>query len=354
MIIGLLGASGFVGRHVRAEAERRGHTVLTAQAPRLDVPAPSGVGRAWKRASLAAWAGACAQELESLAGSEEAERLRLLGTESDVIVNAAGLASPEGHELSSLMGANALLPAMLAVQSGAPLLHLSSAAVLGAGTLHARPETAPFSDYSASKALGERLVREHGRMPACVLRATSVQGPERPTTQRFAAFARSRWAGCAEDAPTPLTSAASLARLVTGIAEDLAESRSVPETVLQPWEGATTLSAIRAARGHGSAVPMHIPRTLARLAVRAGHALGTALGSGAARGDGSGRAAHAAGRVGQRAAAVTRRAELLWFGQAQEDAWPRAAELAGAREVLDVLAQAGQAVSGGGTRGEQP
>lgn len=350
MIIGLLGASGFVGRHVRAEAERRGHTVLAAQAPRLDVPAPEGAGRAWERTTMAAWAGACASELESLAGSEEAERLRLLGAESDVIVNAAGLASPEGRELASLMGANALLPAVLAATAEAQLLHLSSAAVLGAGTLHARPETAPFSDYSASKALGERLVREHARKPVCVLRATSVQGAERPTTQRFAAFARSRWAGCAEDAPTPLTSAASLARLVTGIAEDLAEGRSVPETVLQPWEGATTLAAILAARGHGSSVPLHIPGTLAGLAVRAGHALGAALGSGAARGDGTGRAVRAAGRLGQRAAAVTRRAELLWFGQAQEDAWPRAAELAGPREVLDVLSKAGQAVSGGGTR----
>lgn len=342
MIVGLLGASGFVGRHVRAEAERRGHTVLPLPAPRLSVPAPEGVGRAWEPGSREAWAQACAAQLESTSAAEAAEQLCRLSPAPDVLVNAAGLASPEGHELSALMGANALLPALLAAEASMPLVHLSSAAVLGAGTLHARPETVPFSDYSASKALGERLVREHARQPVCLLRATSVQGSERPTTQRFAAFARSRWAGCAEDAPTPLTSAASLARLVLGIAEDLAAGRPVPETVLQPWEGATTLSALRAARGEGARAPLSIPTGLARAAVRAGHAVGAALGSGQARGDGAGRAAHAAGRVGQRAAAVTRRAELLWFGQAQEDAWPRAAELAGRREVLDVLAQAGR------------
>ncbi len=299
----LLGASGFVGSAVRTEAERRGHRVQPWAAPRLAA--------------------------DALEQSALPDALLSALKSADAVVNAAGLASPDGAQKAALFGANAVLPGLLADACAAsvppvPLVHLSSAAVLGAGRLSAAAPPRPFSDYSRSKAEGEERVRQAGGT-FCILRATSVQGPGRRTTERFVRLARSPWASWASDSPTPLTSVTSLARLTVGLAEDLAAGRPVPPVVLQPWEGATTRTALEAARGGHSGRPLRLPRWAGCLAVKAGSL-----------------AARLPGALGQRSAAVSRRLDLLWFGQSQADEWPRAHVLAGPSDIHEMLRSAGR------------
>jgi nucleoside-diphosphate-sugar epimerase len=314
LTIAVIGATGFVGRAVVAEAERRGHSVIPVTAPRLTVP-----GHATAPPAIAArWA---LREAETTWIS----RLSNSVTGADVLINAAGLATPDGAGLDALYGANAVLPGLLArlgADLGVPLVHISSAAVLGAGLLTASPETRAFSDYSRSKALGEALARENGGS-GCILRATSVQGPERPTTQRLVALARSPLARWADDGPVPVTSVSSLGRLTVGLAEDLAVGRHVPRIVLQPWEGETTRSLLEAARAGAGLSPdslRRVPAFAARAAVGMSQMAG-----------------RLPGPLGQKAASISRRLDLLWFGQRQVDAWPRAQELAAPAEIREVL-----------------
>lgn len=110
-----------------------------------------------------------------------------------VIVNAAGLAAPNMQDLPALVGANALLPAVIAIAAQRTgvrrMIHLSSAAVQGAKpVLDATEYTEPFSAYSFSKALGEEclldlydLIEEtaaQGRAPGS---ANSPTPPRLPT-----------------------------------------------------------------------------------------------------------------------------------------------------------------------------
>lgn len=309
LTLAVIGASGFIGSQIAREAQSRGHQVLRVSAPRLRWPADA----------------PCSAESAALIlGSPEAAsalaRIRDAVKGADAVINAAGLASPDGEETETLFGGNALWPLVLRTAVTVPLVHLSSAAVLGAGRLHARAETAPFSDYSAAKALGEELLLGTGEDRLCILRATSVQGPERATTKAFLRLARSPLASWAADAPTPLTTRTRLARLTVGLAEDLADGAPVPPIVLQPWEGATTKTALEAARGDALPAPRRVPVPAAKAV------LGSLRGAGAVPGP-----------AGQRALALSRRLEVLWFGQEQDEEWPRAAELAGPSEILEML-----------------
>ena len=77
-----------------------------------------------------------------------------------VVVNAAGLATPGGTDSPALRGANALLPLVVADAADAAgvqrFVHLSSAAVQGHRPfLDESSHVQPFSAYSRSKALGE-------------------------------------------------------------------------------------------------------------------------------------------------------------------------------------------------------
>ncbi|GAA1347577.1 NAD-dependent epimerase/dehydratase family protein [Falsarthrobacter nasiphocae] len=316
LTIAVVGASGFVGRHVAAEAEARGHRVLRVRAPRLDAPLRGGRAPLWREHE--ALAHRAAEFAASL--TVPADAARALGR-ADIVINAAGLARPDGAAEAALLGANAVLPPLLARASGAPLIHLSSAAVLGDRPLTSAAECAPFSDYSASKAAGE-LALDSAGSPVCIVRATSVQGPERATTRAFARLACSPAGTWSDDAPTPLTSALSLARLTVGLAEDAAAGRDVPRRVLQPWEGATTRSALDAARTAAGLGPARrVPAPAARAALWAASSAG-----------------RVPGPAGQKASAAQRRLELLWRGQPQTDEWPRASLLAGPSEIHGVLA----------------
>jgi hypothetical protein len=228
----------------------------------------------------------------------------------DVVVNAAGIASPDGSSSSSLTGANALLPTILfeaTRRAGASrFVHISSAAVQG--RRHVLDESAslePFSGYSRSKALGEQaLLDVVKRWPPeagpelIILRATSVQGLNRPTTRQLRRLAASPFASVASPAerPTVVSSIDGLSEFVSAVSRWRGD---VPTVVLQPHEGVTTASVLREAGGRE---PRVLPAWLCRTIVGSGYVVAA---------------------VFPRIAGIVRRVEVMWFGQLQNAAWAR-------------------------------
>lgn len=314
----VLGGSGFVGSAVVAALQRSGIEARAVRAPRLASSAQTPV--------------ALAEE----ASREDITGLTALLKGADVVVNAAGLATPSAGGSTELSGANALLPAVVlraAAAAGARrLIHLSSAAVQGrAALLDETPAVFPFSAYSHSKALGEQAITlQAGRQPGIsvvTLRATSVQGAGRPTTTALARLARSPLASVAApgDAATPITSVTALADLVLVVGRHDGE---LPPIVLQPWEGLNVRSVLESAGGR----PRILPAALCRATVRAGYAASALL----------------RGRLDGH----VRRVELMWFGQAQIRGWAAEAGVAPTARIRGVLAgAAGGAAAGADSAG---
>jgi len=195
----VVGGSGFVGSHVVRRLEDDGWEAIPLAAPRLSLSP-----------------GANADEVLAAVNAHESTVAQLAEffTGADVIVNAAGDAAPDSAASASLAGANALLPAVLAAAAARShayrFVHVSSAAVQGRrAVLDESAETEAFSPYSRSKALGEkallRVVEEAGEgSPEIVMvRATSVQGADRPTTVRLRGVASSRLATVASPGDRP-------------------------------------------------------------------------------------------------------------------------------------------------------
>ena len=112
----------------------------------------------------------------------------------DIVVNAAGLATPGDAESPSLTGANALLPAVIALAAQAAgvkrLVHLSSASVQGhRRVIDETPAAHPSRRIHGPRHSGEEVL-ESWLVPrlggpawdVVTIRATSVQGPSRATT----------------------------------------------------------------------------------------------------------------------------------------------------------------------------
>lgn len=302
----VVGGSGFVGSAVIEALAAVGIEAHTVPAPRLATEART----------------AAALVAEALRYDVGALGTALRG--HDVVVNAAGMATPSGQDGPDLLGANALLPAVVARAAAGVgvqrVIHLSSAAVQGSARM--LDETAavhPFSAYSRSKALGEQAltILDPADLSMVILRATSVQGHGRPTTASLATLARSPLASVASPgtAPSPVTSVGALADLVIAIGR---HGAAVPGIVLQPWEGLSVRTVLEAAGGR----PRLLPAVLCRIAVTAGFRISSLLG----------------GRLdGQ-----VRRVELLWFGQDQVAGWAADQGLAPRARVRDVLARAGR------------
>lgn len=303
----VLGGSGFVGSAVLRALRGAGIEAQGAPAPRLTTAADT------PAALLAAAAHADGSGL----------RASLRG--HDVVVNAAGLAAPSAAHGEDLLGANALLPAVVAraaAEAGVRrVIHLSSAAVQGrTRTLDETDEVRPFSAYSRSKALGEQALAlvadEAPALSVVALRATSVHGRGRPTTASLARLARSPLASVASpgDARSPVTSVDALADLVLAVGR---HDGPVRARVLQPWEGLTVRSVLEAAGGR----PRVLPAALCRAAVGTGYAVSSLV----------------RGRLdGQ-----VRRIELMWFGQDQVPGWAEEHGVVPAPRVQAVLAAAG-------------
>ncbi|WP_104179009.1 NAD(P)-dependent oxidoreductase [Arthrobacter sp. B0490] len=305
----VLGGSGFVGSSVLRALHAAGIDARPLSAPRLTTSART------------------PDALLEEAGHTDVSGLVAAIGRQDVVVNAAGLATPSAPEDGDLSGANALLPAVLAraaaAAGAARLIHLSSAAVQGRTDWLDETDTVrPFSAYSRSKALGEQaLALAAAREPALsvvTVRATSVQGPGRPTTAALVRLARSPLASVASPgtAPSPITSVDALAELVLAVGR---REGDVPPIVLQPWEGLSVRTVLEAAGGR----PRLLPAAACRLAVAGGYALSALL----------------RGRLdGQ-----VRRVELLWFGQDQVPGWAVEQDLAPVHGVRGVLARQGRA-----------
>ena len=166
----VLGASGFVGSAVVGALRARGASVSTATAPRLT--------------STAGSAAAVVAELQTDAARAAESSLRDALRGCDAVVNAAGVARATSAWDAEMVGANALLPLVVAHArpAGARLVHVSSVAVQGrAGALDESARYGPFSPYSASKALGEQVLETCPDV--VVFRPTSVHGPERDVTR---------------------------------------------------------------------------------------------------------------------------------------------------------------------------
>lgn len=313
MRFAVLGGRGFIGQALVEQLTRSSRPVLTVVAPRLRSHA----------ADVDAVLADARSETEALAFLTE----RFRGI--DVVINAAGLASPDGAAPDRMTGANAVLPAVAALaaqRAGVTrFLHLSSAAVQGdRPRLDESDDLAPFSAYSRSKALAERALRRLPSGPAAantritIVRATSVQGHGRHTTASLARIARSPLASVAAGPPRP-TPVVSVRHLVGFVLTVATWAGSLPAVVLQPGEGLRTDEVLRLAGGRE---PRRLPAVLCRAAVRAGYL---------------------ASRIaGDRLRGAVRRVELMWFGQEQDSAWARANAVTVPGDVRHVLQRAGR------------
>lgn len=317
----VLGATGFVGSAVVAELGARGLSATTLAAPRL-----------------AASSGTAVDLVAEARKSEAVATLAAAFADVDVVVNAAGLATPGDGESPALTGANALLPAVVALaarEAGVSrFVHLSSASVQGhRRVIDESSDRAPFSSYSRSKALGEEVLELLGAgagdgstvdgagapgTSIVTIRATSVQGPSRPTTTSFVKVARSPLASVASPgtAPTPVSSINALAWFVV---ETAAHPSPVPPLVLQPWEGLSVTDVLEAGSGRK---PRQLPGWLCRTVLKSGYFV--------------------SGLLGERLHGPIRRVELMWFGQEQAPGWAETAGLLPEPQVRDVLKQAQQ------------
>ncbi|WP_426184765.1 NAD-dependent epimerase/dehydratase family protein [Microbacterium sp. TWP3-1-2b2] len=288
----VFGASGFVGAGVVAHLRARGFDVLEFPGPRLSFDVSVRDGDAIQNAAKQD------ATVDQLAG-------QLVGV--DVVVNAAGAASPDADATRELWGANAYLPAVLAHASrragSARFIQLSSAAVQGrARHLDETPRYAPFSPYSRSKTEGELALLALARAESAdqtgivIVRATSVQGPGRPTTQKLRRLASSHLASVA--APGNQSSVISgLHGLAATVEATGAEQGAVSGIVLQPWEGLSVEDVLTLA---GDRRPLTIPRWICAVTLAA---------------------SYIAGRVAPQFAGLARRLEMMWFGQSQEAGW---------------------------------
>jgi nucleoside-diphosphate-sugar epimerase len=165
----IIGASGFLGTHVRRQARAAGMSVVTAG--RSALPGPG----SHQLVDLA------------LAGQDQIAAM-LAAAAPDVVVNCAGLTSGRPEELAAvnITGTCALARAMLAARLPARLVHLGSAAEYG-GAEPGDPVTEstparPVSMYGVTKLAGTQLVglaRAAG-LSAVVLRIFNPVGPGAP------------------------------------------------------------------------------------------------------------------------------------------------------------------------------
>jgi nucleoside-diphosphate-sugar epimerase len=221
------------------------------------------------------------------------------------VVNAAGDPDASSLDEDGLTGANALLPAVVALAAELAevprLVHVSSAVVQNdVAILDESEDLRPFSPYSRSKVLGEEVLRELA--PGCTVqvvryRPPSVHAAGRRVTRLVGRVARSAAATVARPGNQP-TPQALLPNVADAVAFLATCAETPPAVVAHPSEGVTCESLMRDLSGGRN--PRRLPRGLARLTVAG---------------------AKAVGRWHRPTAANARRVELLWLGQAQAPSW---------------------------------
>jgi UDP-glucose 4-epimerase len=250
MKLALWGAGGFLGGAILKASESRGMQVILP--PRVEVS--SQAGGADPVATVRNW---------FRDHPEKADEVARLLSGADVVINAAGLAEPEGTDPPRLIAANTVLPGVIAgltVLAEVPrMIHISSAAVQGSrDPLDETAIVQPFSPYSSSKAAGEKLLSQSlVDVPGEVMlyRPTSVQGTNRGITRslvRLASVPILPLPGGGE-APVPVCLVQNVA---AGILHAAQMQRPCPPIVLQPWEGMTIRSLLEAFGGRSRFVPI--------------------------------------------------------------------------------------------------
>lgn len=283
----LFGASGFVGSAIKDELLAAGHFVRA-----LDRSALQEALGEYSDAGSTTFAEAYHQSSAHLDHLVQA----LSGCE--VVVNAAGAASPNASHLAQVFEANVALPAVLAAAcqrtpSRSKLVHVSSAAVQGAmRVLDESMSHAPSTPYGLSKAMAEKGLFElaSSSFQPIIYRPTSVHHPSRTTTKRMSKLIQMPLIPVigAGEAQIPVTTVGSVARAT----RLLVENEVAGGPVLHPWEGVTQASLLTALSGR---------RLRLRLPGKSRTVIRVALG--------------ACSKTGPRAAAAARRAELLLLGQ---------------------------------------
>ncbi|MEV4004198.1 NAD(P)-dependent oxidoreductase [Actinomadura sp. NPDC049753] len=234
----LVGATGFVGRHVRARAAAAGFDVVAAgRSP----------GLGGLPLDLTAGPGAVAAAVRRVA--------------PDVVVNCAGVTHGSSTELvrGNVVAVANLLAGVAAAPGPVRLVHLGSAAeyghvVQGTPVSELAPPR-PLGPYGVTKLAGTELVRAAG-LDAVVLRVFNPVGPGAPGTTlagRLAAELR-RTAGTGEDVRVgPLDAS-----------RDLVDVRDVADAVVAAVRARGGLPAVLNV-GSGRATPL---RDLATLLLR--------------------------------------------------------------------------------------
>lgn len=278
----VFGASGFVGAATVRALEARGAHVVPIATPRLPSVAPD-----------------CAEDaLKGMTADAEQLAHELRGARC--VINAAGLAEAASGDEGALTAANGVLPGILAMAAHVAdvprFIHVSSAAVQGRiDVLDASPNVAPFSPYSRSKALGERLVQT-SHPGAVIYRPPGVHGPDRRVTAQIGRVARSPFSSVARPGASP-TPQALLENVADAIGFLATIDRRPPDVVAHPSEGLSVASLLTLLGGRP---PREIPRPIATMITRSLNAVGALV---------------------PRAAAMARRLETLWFGQRQAPSW---------------------------------
>lgn len=289
----VVGASGFVGSAIFKVLSQANPNVRGLKAPRLQ------------------WTESIPPTVASVESKFGAEIKQLAGElrNTELLINAAGLAKPDGKDDGSLIGANSVLPIVLHISARRAkvrrFIHLSSAAVQGdAPMLDETARTAPNSPYARSKALAEEMMleldaRTRSELESVILRATSVQGEGRPTTRQLIKYARSPFAVVAAPGtqPTVVSTSEQLARFVLFLSQ---YADTLPQIVLQPNEGLSVRDVIVK---YGGREPVLVPAPVLRAVVKGGYLAERVL-------------------TGRRTGRV-RRIEVAWFGQSQVHGWAR-------------------------------
>ena len=227
----ILGASGFLGGHVRRQAAAGGVEVVTA-------------GRA-------ALPGSPGHRQLDLAGDDPARVADAIAAVApDAIANCAGLTvgGPDVLAAANITGTYTLVRAMLLAETPARLVHLGSAAEYGGAEpgvpLNESAPPRPGAPYGATKLAGTRLV-ELGRasgIDAVVLRVFNPVGAGAPETGlpgRVAAQLRRALAGDAEVRLGPLDAVRDFidARDVAAAVLAAADAPALPHAVLNVGSG---------------------------------------------------------------------------------------------------------------------